>query len=266
MSEYDQLLEHSRNARLSWSTACAALSLLLCAATFSGCAKSEMQFYFAAADLGDQETPRLKFYRVTVHGQAGGQTSNLLTGFYDSDALHSLFGQVEAPNDSDTSGRKPASSSHHVGNIIVQYDPVTKGWRALQDDEKFTVFWGTNADAMAQQVSAFAQSEQAGGELASILAAAAGRDKFDALRTAQSAASDKDTARTKLAEALTALKGELDSIAEADIPAKIKKDLLENIFQRAANATLIAAGSSKILPSDHDKAMEAAKSEIDRLR
>lgn len=228
-----------------------------------------MRFHFAAADLAEDH-PHLTFYRVTVRGVSGMSTSHLLTGFYDANALHDLFGKVESPQTAATGGSQTAEKPSHSGSVVVEYDPASKSWRLVNDNERFTVFWGTNADAMAQQVGAFAEANQTGDDLAGLIAAAAGRDSFDALRNAQRAADAKESNRADLSDELKDLKKELDALsvpaANAAIADKAKYVTdLQSIVRRAAQAALMKAGSGVVLPDPIADAMKQAKLAADAL-
>ena len=115
-----------------------------------------------------------------------------------------------------------------------------------------------------QQVGAFAQSDQTGNDLASILAAAAGRDKFDDLRTAQQALDDKTTAKSKLVDALTALEAKLKADTTGNAAAQVTN--ARDLIRQAEQAALIAGGSTESLPTSADAATTAAKAELKTLQ
>lgn len=219
--------------------------LLFVALLGASCASSTMRFHFAAVDPA-AENPVLDFYRVTVEASAGNSRSEFQTGYYDADALHQLYGQVSEAKTSQSGEKTP------VSQVVVQFDPATGRYQILQQDHRFTVVYGTNADAVAQQIGAFASAEETGGIMGSLMAAAFGRDSFEALYSARDTAAVKD-------EAATALKAELDGAAssveglpaddqlEASVQAKIR-DALQGAITRAGSGVILEADLGRALP------------------
>jgi hypothetical protein len=243
--------------------------VLLCLPAIAGCTKSEMTYHFAAADLAEAN-PHLTFYRLTIKGCSGAETSHLQTGYYDANALHELFGEVS--DKSSGSGVQTSPDQTRVGEVLVEIDPASKRARIVQQNERFAVLFGTNADTMAQQIGAFADSDQTGDAMASLLAAAAGRDKFDALANAKQSAEEKDLSRSHLVDALKSIKDEVNNAqpsASAATDALKAADLLRQfreLLRNAAQAALSNAGSGATLPSNPDDAFKEASLALDALK
>ncbi len=143
----------------------------------------------------------LRFFRVTVHGTSGMNRTNLQTGFYDAGALQSLFGEVSAKSQQGATSKAKSAVS-----VVLEIDPLTGDMRRLEENQRFTILFGANGDALAQQISAFATSEAQGEVLARLIASAAGRDTYVELLTVQAAvenATNRNAAVKKALEAAT---------------------------------------------------------------
>ncbi|MCL4694026.1 MAG: hypothetical protein KJ060_16125 [Candidatus Hydrogenedentes bacterium] len=131
-----------------------------------GCqTKAQQQLYFAATDLDDSD-PRLKFYRITIKGKSRNMNSHLETGFYDASAVRGLYGEV-----SDAGKPAPDTGTYR---LVRQND----GWELAGNNTLFTIFYGTDANALAQAVNNFATSESAGLRMGQLLGAAVMGDKY----------------------------------------------------------------------------------------
>lgn len=245
-------------------------AVLICIPAIAGCTKSEMIYHFAAADLAEPN-PHLTFYRLTIKGCSGAETSKLQTGYYDANALHELFGEV---SDKNAGSGVQTSNQTHVGEVLVEFDPGSNRARVVQQNERFAILFGTNADAMAQQVGAFADSDQTGDAMAALLAAAAGRDKFDALANAKQSAEEKDLSRSRLVDALKSIKDEVNGLVDppasgATVPqgkTVITLDEVRKLLRNAAQSALSNAGSGATLPSKPDDAFKEASLALDALK
>jgi hypothetical protein len=229
------------------------------AAAPTGCTKSSMQFTFAAIDGGSKsaDPPHLDFYRLKVKASSGNARSDLQTGYYKASALHQLFGQVNSDDASVKNG-----SNNRAGQVVVRFDPVTHKYEIVEQDDRFAIVFGTNADALSQQISAFADSEQAGQAMASLFAAAIGRSDFEALNSAQLSAEEKTKAASALADQLDALAKNLDDIwAKKESngnPSPAMPDTQKLLREALADA-LRGAGSGAVLSTDPKTAANEAK-------
>ncbi len=207
--------------------ASAALAGLLCVGCVSG---QSTRYYFAAADL-DHDNSDLKFYRVTVKGCSVNTKSNMQTGWYDAEALHDLFGQVGAP-----------TKTENLGSCVMTYNGDKGEWEIQEGQKRFTVIYGANADAMADQVKLFAESNEAGAAFGSLLAASVGGRQFDEAVDSEKSASDAKVRAAATAKQLKDLSGKLD---DKDLtPEKVRLILLQ-----AAQAGAAALGSTATFDS-----------------
>lgn len=233
----------------------------------SGCAKSTMRFHFAAIEVvpsresspGDKSQAnaegakaQLRFYRVTIKGTSWNSVSKLQTGYYDAQALHQLFGQVS----SDGSGTKSKSADpgEQFEQVVLQVDPVTGRCRIVQHDQRFSILFGNNADAVTQQIMAFGEAQDTGEKIASLAAAAVGRDDFEALYSARTDASERQAAAVRLAEELRKIAEKLKDTNTQMTEAGLQAELLE-----AMRICLTQAGSGVTLPVDFSEAITKAQ-------
>lgn len=229
------------------STRSAGLVLAL-ASSLCGCASSYMRFHFAAVDPS-AEDPMLEFYRVTIDAGSGNSRSEFQTGYYDADALHQLYGQV-----SDEGAQRP-DEGKSVGAVVVQFDPTTRAYRIVEQDERFTVVYGTNADAVAQQIAAFADADDTGRMLGGLMAAALGRERFASLYSARVGSEEKRQA----AAALEAELGKMATEAGALVDAKGLLEKLKTVMRRALQEAVRRLGSGVALDPQFDEALRQAK-------
>jgi hypothetical protein len=250
------------------------LALALGAALSVGCGGSaEQRYYLAAADLDDDAAyPKLTFYRVTIKGDSVNTKSTFQSGLYDADALHQLFGEVKkpdqgtpAPSSSSASGAggdggaQAAAPTLRAGTFLLRFDPASKRWETVDDNQRFAFIYGANADAIAEQIRLFGESETTGQQMARLFAAAAAGETFVDLEQER----DRAAADAKSASALAAEFDKLVAeVAAANAtPADVREALL-----KAAQAAAKAAGSTETFdPADLDKAFEKAQLVHDTL-
>jgi len=218
-----------------------------------------MQFTFAAIDGGAKSAtpPRLEFYRLKIKASSGNSKSDLQTGYYKASALHQLFGQVSSEDASVKAG-----SNDKIGQVVVRFDPVSHQYEIVEQNDRFAIVFGTNADAISQQISAFADSEQAGQAMASLFAAAIGRSDFEALNSAQLSAEEKTKAASALADQLDALAKNLDAIwsrKDANGNPAPALDDTRRLMREALADVLRGAGSGVVLSTDPKTAADEAK-------
>jgi hypothetical protein len=126
------------------------------------------------------------------------------------------------------------------------------------DNDRFTVIYGANADAVADQIRLFADNENTGKQIAALLAASVSADVFE-----RTAAVDQATEQAKKNAAALAkqLKSLADEIAKAGTPDQVSKILL-----RAAQQASQKAGSSAIFDtSDIEKGFTQAEAAYEAL-
>lgn len=214
-----------------------------------GCARAETRYYFAAADLDDKsDHPELTFYRVTVTGESFGTQSSLQQGFYSADALHQLFGEVSKPAPSDNKASSDTSAKISGGNGTFQlvFDPTTGTW-TTRNDSLFTVFYGANADKMAEQVQAVADDASIANALQALIGGSITPTKAPnaaVTKLQQQATTDQNSA-SDLADALDGIVKEVNDKAQAQLTPQLLRlsllaaanDVLSSLGQPRQNAT-----------------------------
>lgn len=229
------------------------LALLIVAIALSACSGVSTQHYFAMADLNDPNQD-LTFYRLTINADSFLTTSQYSSGFYDADALHQLFGEVKKP---EPAGGKAGPGTLQAG--AVQLICNAKGSCEVGGaNDRFTMIYGANADAIADQIRVFAESDNTGKGIAALIAASSAADAFERITAA-----DQNTAqvRKNAAALATQVKSLAEGIAKADTPDAIRKILLQ-----AAQSASQKAGSSTIFnTSDLDKGFTEAQTTYDVL-
>jgi hypothetical protein len=204
-------------------------SLTLGLALLSACSTHQRnQFYLAVADADDPSpTPSVKMYRITIDARSNNVKAHLQTGFYNANAVRRLFGQVE-------SDANAPPSTTAAGTTEFLLDPATHRWSTVDPEELFTIVYGADASAIATQIQAFAQSDDTGKQLGSLLAAASGRDKFINAVAAENKANDARDTTAKLRDAFTKAADELENSA-APTPKDVQ-DRLVDLANQAAKA------------------------------
>lgn len=198
----------------------------------AGCNQASMTSYFAAADL-DEKEPVLKFYRVKVTGESRMSRTNLQTGFYDASALQSLFGMVTPK---DTAGNTKTLSD--PSSVVLEYDPVSGRVKQIEQNQRFTILYGSNADAIASQISAFSQSQTTGQAMARIIGAAAGQEAYTGLISAQGDAEQAEKANAAAHKALT---DAANGIAAGDGATTRKRKLVQGVIRSLQSAGVVFA-------------------------
>ena len=231
----------------------------------AGCFGVSQEHYFAVADLNSPDR-ELTFYRVKISATSRLTTSQYTSGFYDADALHQLFGQVKnvgavtpppaempTPNNgtpppapsvtasaATVKTRTTTSSSPSAGSLQIECDRFRNCRLAGGANDRFTVIYGAKADAVAQQIQSFADSEGAGKQIAALLAASTSAEVFE-----RTAAADQSLDQAKKSAA--ALAKELRAFAEqlggAPVSAAANGDAARLILLQAAQQATKRAGS-----------------------
>jgi hypothetical protein len=253
-----------RSSRHRWWSACAVLIVL---AAESGCYGVTSRHYFAVTDLDGPERG-VTFYRVSVTARSFLTTSQYNAGFYDANALHQLFGEVKAPappaaateakktessapappappappaaptNTTTVTGTASSASSLQAGTVQVECDLRTRCRVTGGANDRFTVIYGANADALADQVRAFADSDNTGKQIASLLAASASADVFERTTAADQATEQARQNATGLAKDLKTLADQIANATSADEARKLLLRAAQLAAQRAGSSTL----------------------------
>lgn len=214
---------------------------------------------FAAVDLDetreDGKHPRIRFYRVSVKGVSANSKTRLRTGFYQADALHSLFGEMPAV---DSKAEDPKASK---ASVLLSVDPASGDVVEVGKDRRFTVLYGTDVSAVADQISMFAESQANGDSLGRLLAAAAGQSTYTGLQVATKEAEDASTARTEAGKAVATLKS-----AAGQTPVPSESELRRALFTALERALEAAGASSDLDLGKADEAREIAQGAYDALK
>src|SRR5262249_50191186 len=227
--------------------------LLIVTLLLTGCSGVWTQHYFAMVDLDDPNRD-LTFYRVTINADSFLMTSQYSSGFYDADALHQLFGEVKR---TDAAVGKPGSGTLQAGTLQLMCS--ARGQCEVGGaNDRFTMIYGANADAIADQIGVFADSDNTGKGIAALLASSASADAFERITAAEQTTAQ---VRKNAAALATQLKSLTDGIAKAATPDALRKILLQ-----AAQFASQKAGSSTIFNTgDLDKGFTEAQATYDAL-
>lgn len=242
------------------------LLLFILAVFLTGCYGVSTKHYFATVDLDDPERS-LTFYRVTIDASSFLTTSEYSAGFYDVDALHQLYGEVKKPESAAVkNGEAPKAGSSvtqppptpQAGTIQLKCDARGTCNEVGGANDRFTVIYGANADAVAQQIKLFAENENTGKQIAALLAASTSADAFERTVAAEQATEQAKKNALALAKELTSRSEE---IAKASTQDEVRKILL-----RAAQQASQKAGSGATFDtSDLEKGFTQAQATYDTL-
>jgi hypothetical protein len=231
-----------------------------------GCGSASTQYYFAAADLNAPgDDPELTFYRVTFDANSFLEKATLTQGFYDAEALHQLFGEVKKPSEGESAADPENAADNGTetvksGEYTLQFDPKLGTWRVVDHRDRFTIVYGANADKMAKQVQAFADSDEIGTQLGQIFKQNLKEpEKKPAGTTARKRLA---AAQAGAAVAATELAAAAEGLSDASTSPETRAALVA-----AADAVLKSLNSREkdLDDQDPDKAMEAAQKRYDRL-
>lgn len=212
--------------------------LLAAFVVLAGCTRQKNRMYFAAVDMDDPD-PTVKFYRITVKATSNSQATELLTGYFDGNSLRQLYGEIVDTR----SSVEPKAQSTTPTAAVYQLKGSNAPLQRIGHNDLFTVFYGTNATAMAQQVQTVGNSTNTGKQFASLLAAATlGEDYLEASRQTHLFESRSSSAKLAIAE-LKKIKEQLEAA---------RKDL-----EKSENATLNAADYNEYLKGIGEVALAA---------
>lgn len=222
------------------------------AAVSLGCQTSQStRYYFAAASM-DDANPTVKFYRVTVSGCSFNSRAEMQTGWYDAAALHDLFGQVSGIS-AEANGKR---------SCMMEYDGAESAWKVVDGDKRFTVIYGANADALADQVRLFAESDAAGAAFGQLLAGALAGRNFETGAIAERNLAVARKANADIAAKLKEIAGKLDPANKDLTPEKARLLLLQ-----AAQLQAGSLGSATVFSTTSaDAGFKDAQTVHDALR
>jgi hypothetical protein len=214
-------------------SACLSISLVIIGCT----TRQENIRYFAVASLPNSATAPattqlIRFYRVIVNGQSYGTNAQLQTGNYPAEALHNLFGEVKA------------TTQRATDQIVVNVD-ADGASTVLDAESRFTVLYGANAQAVADQIKFFATTQESGNQLAALLVAASGAGRVEEAKRAEVAADAQETSAQSLAKKLREI---AKSLPTTEPTTKAVAAVQQGLIA-AAQAELESLGSKTQLPT-----------------
>jgi len=198
-----------------------------------GCSQQNNVRYFAVADISPSTQPSsdaddisetmadpsisIKFYRVTISSGALFEQTNLQTGFYPATALHDLYGDVSQSN---TNGGSEDGSSES-NTFQIAFDPGSRTYSAVSPRSRYTIVYGANAQAISNQINAFANSAQAGQVLGDLFGAAIGGKALAAVKAAQGKSSALQKEVSGLAKSFHTIAAGIEKLAPSGPGIKI---------------------------------------------
>lgn len=182
----------SRAPRSTWLRR-AALSLAGAAAALGGCSTtvSENHFFAAFVDRPGGEREPVQFYRLSVDGNSQFANTRYLTGYFDERAVSLFFNELRSPTNQklfDDNMVLPGSS----GSKITPLSPSA-------ENGAFVLIMSTNADAIANTIGSFAESQVVADSLTRLL----NRDRFLAKTQSDAKLSINKAEATSLVAQLT---------------------------------------------------------------
>lgn len=163
----------------------------------AGCsANIREKHFFASYPGGDTSKPPVNFYRLSIEGDTQFSNARYLAGFYDERAVDLFFSELKSDQTLFPASQKDPGSQ----DVLKPLDPTDHG--------TFVMILSTNADAIADAIGAFADSEVVGNAITQL----ANRSQLK-----KAAESDASAGSTKAsASAFTdELKSRLDAAGEA---------------------------------------------------
>ena len=155
------------------------------------------------------------------------------------------------------------SSSPLAGTLQLECDTRGNCKVVGGANDRFTVIYGANADAVAQQIQSFADSEATGKQLAALLASSTSADVFE-----RTVAADQNTEQAKKSAAALAkeLKALVDELGKDSVTAAADGDAARRILLQAAQNAIKRAGASTTIDKTNvDTGLTQAKAAYEVL-
>jgi hypothetical protein len=187
--------------------------------------------YFATVDLdGGLEGYELDYYRVTVNARGANSKTLYQAGYFDAATLHDLYGTMPT-----------------ALGLMANDTSATSTTTAL--DQRFTVIYGANADAIVRQMNLASENATLGTAFGRLLATSAVGDLYeDRVRaTLQTDAAKKQN---------LAVAAVLEETANA-VEAAADAEAVRTAIVKGANSISIAIGKPQKF--DESKPDEAIK-------
>ena len=156
--------DHGHATRRTMSAALLSATLL----ALAGCSTvvAENHYFAAFKDKPDGDREPVQFYRLAVDGNSQFANTRYLTGYFDERAVSLFFNELKSPTNQklfDDNMTLPGSA----GTKIQPLSPTA-------DNGAFVLIMSTNADAIANTIGSFAESQVVADSLTRLL----NRDRF----------------------------------------------------------------------------------------
>jgi len=172
----------------------AKLASMSLTAVLAGCSTtvSENHYFAAFKERPGAEREAVQFYRLAVDGNSQFANTRYLTGYFDERAVSLFFNELKSPANQklfDDAMTLPGSG----GTKITPLSPTA-------DNGAFVLIMSTNADAIANTIGSFAESQVVADSLTRLL----NRDRFLAKIQSDAKLSINKAEATSLVAQLTA--------------------------------------------------------------
>lgn len=176
----------------SWLIGVAVLAL---AAVSAGCSTTiaENHYFAAFKDKGDGDREPVQFYRLTVDGASHFANTRYLTGYFDERAVSLFFNELKSPTNQKLFDDANLTLPGTNGTKITPLSPTA-------DNGAFVLIMSTNADAIANTIGSFAESQVVADSLTRLL----NKDRFVAKTQSDAKVSVSKAEATALVSLMTA--------------------------------------------------------------
>lgn len=196
-------------------------TLIALATTLAGCSAtvSENHYFAAFKEKPGGEREAAQFYRLTVDGNSQFANTRYLTGYFDERAVSLFFNELKSPTNQklfDEAMTLPGSG----GTKITPLSPTA-------DNGAFVLIMSTNADAIANTIGSFAESQVVADSLTRLL----NRDRFLAKTQSDAKLSVNKAEATSLVAQLTAHTQAATTAATSELAAASYRRALTALAQ-----------------------------------
>ena len=157
--------------RARWRLACILLAVLVC-----GCQAGIRERHYFASFAPDKPTEPVNFFRLDVKGKARLTNARYVAGFYDERAVDLFFNEIKPS--SDAQARQLFAADLKDPGTAEVLKPLSPG-----ESGAFVMILSTNADAIANAIGSFAESQEVANNISTLL------NQKDLLKAGQSATS-----------------------------------------------------------------------------
>lgn len=211
-------------------------ALLLAALLTTGCSSFHEQYLFRSGRPG-----KANYYRVTITGRTSFTASQFAAGLYDAEAVDTLFGELKGPGKLVSIGGTSFASQNQSDpqapvepvtglTLVASSDSGTK-LKPIQSiegkpikDQKFVFFLSSNANAIANAIQTYVDSDRIQTAMLSLLV----KEDVQKLEAARATERDAVSRANTIAAAMDASVAPLgtgDSATGADVRTAALKAL-----------------------------------------